>query len=381
MTSSTTDGPLMEKSGEDDVSLIEMANALLRNWRSVILLPLLLGFAVGLWSLTRERQFAATASFMPQMADVRGGGGGAAALAQQFGISLGSERPGQSPQFYLDLLQSRTLLRRAVESEYRIRSSDGEWWSGTLVQYWRFDTEEDPVPPWRRAAERLRRSVTASVSRETGVVQVTVSGDHPLLAEHMAETLLDLLNEYNLEVRQSRAHEEGRFVTSRLAEAQQELLAAEGVLQNFLRQNRTFRNSPELMFEHESLQRQVEMRQEIYTSLLRAREQARIDGVRDTPLLTVIDHPAGTAIPQPRRTIMRVMLALVLGLMLALGIVFVRESALNGRQTNDPHYREFKDLTRRAWSDIRQPRQWLWNGEKRVSAEKNGSEHRSSKLR
>jgi uncharacterized protein involved in exopolysaccharide biosynthesis len=359
----------MEVLAEDEISLIEIANILLRNWRPILVLPLLLAIAVGLLNLARERTYSATASFMQQTAEGRATGG-AAALAQQFGISLGSERPGQSPQFYIDLLRSGALLRRAVEVEYRIPSGDGESWSGTLVQYWELDAADDPAPSWRRAVEQLRDAVSASVSRETGVIQVTVSADHPLLAERVAETLLDLLNEYNLEVRQSRAHEEGRFISSRLVDAQQELLAAESELQNFLRQNRDFRNSPELMFEHERLQRQVAMRQEIYTSLLRAQGQARIDGVRDTPLLTVIDHPAGTARPEPRRTVMRVMLALMLGFMLAVAFAFVREWARRSRQNDDPHYREFENLTRRAWSDLRQPRRWLWNGEKRVTAGK-----------
>ena len=67
---------------------------------------------------------------------------------------------------------------------------------------------------------------------------------------------------------------------------------AERAREDFLRQNRGFGNSPELMSEHDRLQRQVAMRQEVYTSLLRSQEQARIDAVRDTPLLAFIDTPS-----------------------------------------------------------------------------------------
>ena len=35
-------------------------------------------------------------------------------------MNLPASGPGQSPQFYVDLLQSVTLLRQAVETEYEI---------------------------------------------------------------------------------------------------------------------------------------------------------------------------------------------------------------------------------------------------------------------
>lgn len=352
---------------DDEISLVEIANTILRNWRVVAILPAILALVVGAWSLTRDRTYAASASFMPQAAEARGAGG-AAALAQQFGVNLGTERPGQSPQFYVDLLRSRTLLRQAVEAEYEFPVDDGRTWRGTLVQYWELDERSGPLPPWRHAMESLRDAISTSVNRETGVVRLAVSSGHPVLSERIADKLLELLNEFNLEVRQSRAQDEGRFISGRMTDAQAELSAAEAELQDFLRRNREFRNSPELVFEHDRLQRQVLMRQEVYTSLLRSREQARIDAVRDIPLFTVIDHPTGTAEPEPRGTVMRAILAFMVGLMLAVFVAFVTEFARRRREREDPDYREFQGLAREVWNDLRQPARWLRRGKKPVAA-------------
>lgn len=352
---------------DEEISLVEIANTVLRNWRVVVVVPVLLALVVGVWSLSRDRRFTASGSFMPQSAEGRTLSG-AAALAQQFGVSLGSEGPGQSPQFYVDLLHSMTLLRQAVESEYQIPTEDGGTWTGTLVQYWELDGAGGSLPPWHRATEILSDDISASVARETGVVHLSVLSENPVLAERVAERLLELLNEFNLEVRQNRAEQEGRFIGGRKTEAQAELLAAEDALQDFLLQNRLFRNSPELVFTHDRLQRQVAMRQEVYTSLLRSEEQARIDAVRDTPLLTVIDHPAGTAEPQGRGTVKLAMLAFALGLMLAVFLAFVREAARRSRQTKDPHYREFEGLARELWADLRNPARWMRWREKTVTA-------------
>jgi uncharacterized protein involved in exopolysaccharide biosynthesis len=359
-------GPEPERQ-DDEISLVEIANTILRQWRMVLTIPLVLALAVGLWSLSRDRTYVASTSFLPQAAEGRSGGG-AAALAQQFGVSLGSERPGQSPQFYVDLLRSRAVLREAVESEYQAPGTDGTTRRANLIELFGIEADGNVAPAWRRAADRLRNAISTSVARETGLVQLTVSASDPALAEQIAGRLLEILETFNTEVRQSRAQEEGRFIGGRLTEAQAELRAVENALQEFLRQNREFRNSPELTFEYDRLQRQVAMRQEVFTSLLRSQEQARIDAVRDTPLFTVVDHPAGTAEPEGRGTVVRAILAFMLGLMVAVLVAFIREASRRGLDAEDPEYREFHGLARQAWDDLRHPKRWLGRREKPVTA-------------
>jgi uncharacterized protein involved in exopolysaccharide biosynthesis len=364
MTSTATDGP-SAPSKDDEISLIEIVNAVLRNWRTVVILPLVLAMGVGISTLRQKRAFAATASFVPQAAETRSVSG-AAALAAQFGVSLGSERAGQSPQFYEGLLRTDTILRRAVETEYQFSDTAGQSRRGTLIQYWKLNELQEPPPAWRRAVDRLRGTVGTTVRRETGVIELRVSSGQPLLAEQIAARLLALLNDYNLEVRQARAREETRFISGRLTDVQREVQAAEDTLERVLRRNREFRNSPELTFQHDRLQRQVTARQEVYTSLLRGQEQARLDGMRDTPVLQVIDSPAGSAQPQSRKVVLRTLIAFMLGVMLAVFLAMAREAGRRGRRSKDPHYREFEDLAREIWSDLRHPRQWLGKKEKRV---------------
>src|SRR5687767_12479141 len=79
-----------------EISLLEIVNAVLRNWRAILVLPLVLAFVAGLWNLNKKRYHAATATFVPQTAETRNLSG-AMALAQQFGVSLATDRPGQSP--------------------------------------------------------------------------------------------------------------------------------------------------------------------------------------------------------------------------------------------------------------------------------------------
>jgi uncharacterized protein involved in exopolysaccharide biosynthesis len=351
---------------DDEISLVEIAAVIMRNLRAILVFSLALALLVGLWTFSQGRTYAASATFLPQTSEGRVSGS-ATALAQQFGLSLGSDRPGQSPQFYVNLLQSLAVLRQAVESVYEVPGSDGNVRRATLIEL--FEVEgRGTVPAWRRTVDELRKDMTTAVVRETGVVRLTVSTSHPALSEQVVQRLLELVNEFNMEVRQTRAQEEGRFIEGRVADAQAELLAAEAALQAFLRQNREFGNSPDLLFERERLHRQVAMRQEVYTALLRAHEDVRIDAVRDTPLLSVIDPPAGSAEPEGRGTVLRTALAFVIGLMAAVFAALIGEFRRRSRETDDPHYRELEGLARQAWEDIRRPGRWLRRGEKPVAA-------------
>jgi uncharacterized protein involved in exopolysaccharide biosynthesis len=328
-------------------------------------LPVVLALAVGLVTLSGDRSYAASASFMTQTGDGRVMSG-AAALAQQFGISLGQDRPGETSQFYVDLLRTRAVLRRAVETEYEYVERGGQVRRATLVEV--YEAREDPrLPvPWSQAAEALRRSMSTSITG-TGLVQLTVRAPEPRLAEQITERLLQLLEEFNTGLRQRRGEEEGDFVAARVSDAQAGLLTAEARLQAFLTQNRVFDHSPELVFEHGRLQRQVAIRQEVYTSLLRAYEQNRIDALRDTPLLTVVDHPAESARPLPRGTIMRSAMAFLLGLTVAVLIAFVAEFVRRTRSAGDARYRELEGAAREAWRDLRRPMLWVGGRRQRVA--------------
>lgn len=350
--------PSVPAAREDEFSLVEMASVVLRQWRMMVAVPLIVALATGAWIYSQDRMYAASASFLPQSPDTRGMGG-AVALAQQFGLSMGTSRSGQSPQFYVDLLQSRSVLRQAVESEYEAPAEDGTMRRATLIEWYGFDEEPHPLPPWRRAVQELRAQISTSVARETGVVSLGVSAAHPLLAEQIAQRLLEILNSVNNDVLQRRAQEESRFVGVRLEEAEAELTAAENALQRFLRQNPQYRNSPELTFEYERLQRQVGMRQEVYTSLLRSQEEASIDAVRDTPLFTVIDAPAGTGEMLPRGLVTKTILAFFVGLALAVFLAFVRDAAMRGSAAGDPRHREFRRVASQMWHDVRRPTRWI----------------------
>jgi len=94
------------------------------------------------------------------------------------------------------------------------------------------------------------------------------------------------------------------------------------------------------------------MRQEVVTAMAQAYEQARIDEVRNTPVVTVIDEPEVPALPEPRGRLLKLLLGAVLGTMVGFGIAFVVEYGERAESEKNEEYGEFRTLLRDAWTDL-----------------------------
>jgi uncharacterized protein involved in exopolysaccharide biosynthesis len=151
--------------------------------------------------------------------------------------------------------------------------------------------------------KRLEAITTVDADRETGLVTVSVQTRYPTLSAAIANQYVALVNRFNLNARRFGAREQRKFVEDRLAAMQTELQNAEDHLRTFLERNRQYETSPSLLFEYQRLERQVTMKQEVVTALRRQYEEARIQEVNDTPLLTVVDSavvPARRSSPRRR---------------------------------------------------------------------------------
>jgi uncharacterized protein involved in exopolysaccharide biosynthesis len=177
---------------------------------------------------------------------------------------------------------------------------------------------------------RVSRLTSALPTLRTGVVSLRVTMPDPRLAADVNRRILELLDRWNLESRQSQAAAERRFTEQRMTEAGQELRQVENRLQEFLQRNRDYQNSPQLSFEHDRLAREIAMRQQVYTTLAQAFEQARIDEVRDTPVLSVIDAPEAPAIPDGRGVVSSAVLGAALGILLGILLVLAKEQVPGG---------------------------------------------------
>jgi uncharacterized protein involved in exopolysaccharide biosynthesis len=336
-----------ESSEAGDITPVVALTAVLRN-RHLLLGCAFAGavlFATRAW--LKPETYTVTSVLMPQGPKAPTGFVG---LASQVGISI----PGTQDnlQLYADLLKSREILRAVAERSYTFGTENGVRTS-TLVDLYGGSAQE----PFRMvlAVRRLAEQVSAAPSPKTGVITVQVKAEYAQLSHQVAQQLIDQLNRFNLEQRQSQAGAERKFAERRLTEAREELRTAENQLESFLAQNREFRTSPRLAFEQDRLAREIALRQQVYNMLAQAYEQSKMDEIRDTPVITIIEPPETPLMPDARGLRKNAVFGLVFGLVVAILIAVVREYSGRQRLAESEELRDFDRLKAEAWYEVKHP--------------------------
>ena len=364
----------------DVISLVQVVNVLLRHrWKVVG--PSIVGAALALVvALLLPPTYTSQSKLVPQTGGTTGQLGRLTGVAAQFGVDVMSADPGQSPEFYANLLMSRRLLHEAVTSRYVrspaaseddvIDSADGSGSVGEVAQNSSVpgDSSEalgktlvelyDIEAPSRdlavaNATERLKEDVSASANTETGIVDLSVTTEWPAVSAQLAQRLIELVNVFNNRVRQSQASAQAAFVQERLQSARRELRTAEDSMENFLQRNARWEQSPSLRFEHQRLQRRVSLKQEVYTSLANRYEEARISEVKETPVVTVVTEPEVPVRHDSREPVVMAGIGLLVGGMLGLGWAFWIEMNRKIQEGRNEEYRELAALKEETAQDVR----------------------------
>jgi uncharacterized protein involved in exopolysaccharide biosynthesis len=260
---------------------------------------------------------------------VKGSAQSTSAVGQFAGISksLGLDLGGESLAVDIHELAISRRVRHEILSRNWLVSGGGEV---SLYKFWGLldSTSEDTlaqrtVDPKivEEALERLRLVITVA-KRPTELIVVAVDIADPVLAANLAEFLSSFLRSQYIELRQKNARVEREFVAERLTETKLNLNSAEIALAEFIGANQAFRQSATLTQQYSMLQREVDALSQVYLALRPQLEMAKIEEVRQMPLIEVLDHPEIPVTPiRPDRFTM-VAVASILGVLIGVVLVF-----------------------------------------------------------
>ena len=330
-------------------TLLRIASTVLRH-RILILRFIAVGALLGgLSALIAPRTYTSDFSFTPQEATAKGG---LSALASDLGVNVGGVAS-QSPAFYVDLLKTRKVLASLTEQRFSYTSNTRQT-SVPLAEILLGPSSDSSV---RRleAVEKLRKMIKARVNLKTNVVDVTVETRSPSLSAALASAIIGEINKFNSETRQSQAAAERTFAEQRAAEARVALRNAEDRDQSFLLRNMVYTSSPELLFQKARLEREVTLRASEYQALIAAYNRARLDEVRNIPVITLIEQPEAPGRPDSRGVLTKAFLAAVLGAIAGFFVAFSREALTKSGRAEREEFQEFIALRTAAASDLRHP--------------------------
>jgi len=317
--------------------------ALVARLRVVVLGALATAIVTFLIGLLLPKQYTAKASFIPDAGQTAG------LLSGLVGQFVGLETDRLIPRLAGDLAEGDPLLTQILYERFALRQPR----DSIRLREYLVGTNVDSAITELRALKRLKKNIAVDVNERTGVVDVYATFRDPVLAAGVANCIVEFVDRFNNRTRQSRAGSLRKFLEDRQRAARNELDDAEGSLQHFYTINRRLQESPKLLLEEARLRRQVDLRQQVYVSLSQQLEQARVDEVKDTPVLTWV----GTATPPPKKSSphlsMMFLMGAVLGALIA-SLWIVATAYLAWYQQVDPV--GYDQLQRAGQSALRRSR-------------------------
>lgn len=344
--------PVRELSSDDEagrpLSIYRLANLFLRERRIMIIVPLVTMVTAVAITLHKKPTWESTSKIIAEGVQ---GSSPVSSIAAQFGVNVTSAGGMASPDFYADLIKSPEVLTPVASRSYQTLR-DGKPVSELIWELY------ETKPPSAADAVQVSRDVLANNIKTisdpiTGVVTVMLTAPSRALSIELNRAVLASASDFLQMRRQTRAAAETKFVESRMVDVRSELSAAEASLRDFVAQNRSYETAPQLRLEAAQLERSVGIKQQVFLSLSQAFEQARIEAMRNSNLISVLQRPDYAISRKVPSLFRNLLLAIVLGGLVAMGIVIARTKLAREPLENPDDVEEFRALIKATIPKLR----------------------------
>jgi uncharacterized protein involved in exopolysaccharide biosynthesis len=250
-------------------------------------------------SLLLPNYYKSTAVLLPETDKSKLGAlAGLSGLASLAGVNVG-EMPLEL--LYPTIITSEAVLKEVIYHKYQTKEFEKPV---NLIEYWEIE-EETALRDYEVALKRMRGELDVSLERKTNVLEVSLLMKEPQLAADVLNKLVSELDRFIRTKRTTNASEQRKWIEARLVEVKQDLEKAENKLKEFREKNRQITSSPQLMLEQERLAREVEINSTLYVELKKQYELAKIEEIKNVPIINVLDEARPAAKKdKPRRAVM-----------------------------------------------------------------------------
>lgn len=303
--------------GHGGTSLLELLATLVAHWRAIALSGFAGAALLVAAAFVLPRSFSSRAVFISQAPPTAAGS--LAGVAARLGVAAAGT--GQEIGIFglAAIARSEAVALALVSTPFPADGADAG--PRTLADRWEIAGPEDAVR-FAKASKRVRKDLNVRLDMEASTVTLSARAESAQLAREMVRRALEVVDSIAIEARRRQAAAESQFLEARVAEVKSDVGTAEAALAAFAERNRQYAESPLLKLEFDRLQRSVEMRQAVYTELMRNFETARLNEVRTTPSLVPVELPTLPALADRRYLALRVVVGFGLGVLLAISVLF-----------------------------------------------------------
>jgi tyrosine-protein kinase Etk/Wzc len=251
-------------------------------------------------SLILPESFKSTAVLLPDTdkSKLASAGGSLSSLAAIAGVNINGEV--SIVRLYPTILKSESVLKTVIYSKYQTKKYSD---SVNLIQYWDIK-EKNPERDYEVALLNLQTRMDVALDLKTAVLTMSIETEEPQLSADILNITISVADRFIRTQRNTSASEQRKWIEARLVEVKADLSKAENVLKEFREKNRMVSGSPQLLLDQERLLREVQINSTMYVELKRQYELAKIEEIRTTPIINVLDYGRAAAKKErPKRAI------------------------------------------------------------------------------
>ena len=269
--------------------------------------------------------YTAKASVIPT-GDSGGDFSGLTGAAAQIGLSFPVANESIAwDELFFEILRSDGIKRKLLNTEFQLKKSQQVQTLRQLLLN-HLDLENKPSEIGEiRINNYLKKRIRVTKTRFSPLIHIQMDAHDPLLASNMINTLVQLSNKMQVDIKTRQMGQKRQFIEERIVEVKKELSQAESGLKNFRERNRRPNKSPSLLLEESRLMRDVTLQNNLYLTLQTQFEEAKIEEVERTPMVEIVDEPVPPLDKTSPRVIMSTILTTFLGIVFIFFIIISKE--------------------------------------------------------
>ena len=282
--------PNVFKYEQDDISLTDIFLILARQLNIIILVPTVTCIITILYVLfISQPTYVSSAKVISSNAS-GGSNSSLSGLAAQFGINVASSQTG-GQWIYPELIKSRIIAKKMLKRKFDSKKYGKQKSLLQLLTYKNSKPKGDTETLRLEGIKFFLNMVGISKNNESSIITISIESFEPLIARDIVTALLEEIEKHQKLYQNRKISETREFIEGRIVDVQKELNKAEEELKIFRSSNRRIENSPALKLEQERFSRDVIVLTGVFTTLKQQLENAKIEEVRDSENIIIIDPP------------------------------------------------------------------------------------------
>lgn len=284
---------------ENNINFNILFRALLENKKSIIFSTFLITILGTSFSFLFTKYYSAQISLYPAKKESMQGLGQFQSLASNFGMKM----PENNQDFNIpDVVKSRLIANKVLDQLWETKNGK----KISLFNLWKLNKNyssfinesNDSTFIREKAVKIFLEHINVQEDRITGLITIIVTLEDPRIAASIANFIGEQVQRYIQKENSAQSKREKLFINERLNIVKNELETNEMDLKIFKERNRKYQDSPELFMVFSRIFREVEAKKNVYLTLQQQLELARIEEVKQSPILHILDH----AIPPSRKS-------------------------------------------------------------------------------